>query len=150
MTRHVMPQRLVASPIRYGDLAKRTREKPQQLAPIPDRAHIDCIRQLPCLKCGLEPCNEAAHVRMNSAALGKRQALGKRPSDEWTVPLCRACHLTDADALHKIGERPFWDALGINPLFVAQDLYAAECDLVRMRAIVLRAIAERDTSDNHD
>jgi len=136
------PQRFPSAPV--GSLLKRGRtERTSTRAPVSDVAHLACIRQLPCLKCGMEPCGEAAHVRLNSSAFGKRQALGARPGDEWAVSLCRACHTGDPDSQHKIGEREFWDRLGINPLLVARELWEASGDVVRMRAVVFSAIAER-------
>lgn len=108
-----------------------------------DAEHLALIRTLPCLNCGLDPCYEAAHVRMNSAAFGKRQALGRKPDDLWTVPLCRACHQGDADSQHKVGEAIFWQRVGLNPLIVAKELYRVTGDGVAMRAVALLAIAER-------
>ncbi|WP_256470504.1 hypothetical protein [Bradyrhizobium sp. 45] len=40
----------------------------------------------------------------------------------------------------------FWAQLDINPLLVAQRLYAQRGNLVAMRAVVLVAIAERGAS----
>jgi len=94
------------------------------------------LRLLPCLGCGLDPCAEAAHVRMNSGAHGKRQAMGRRPADRWAVPLCAECHRESPRALHKIGERVYWQLRGINPLLVCVKLYAARSEPDRMRAVV--------------
>lgn len=140
-----MPQRL--SPRAFpGSLLKHARRQKgrERLIPTPaDDDHAKAIRELPCLKCGLDPCGECAHVRMNSAALGKQQALGKRPTSEWTVPLCRACHQGDSDSQHKIGEQEFWHRLGINPLLAAQRLHAVSPDVARMRAVAFVIIGER-------
>ncbi len=108
-----------------------------------DGGHLSAIRQLPCLKCGLEPCGEAAHVRMNCSALGKRQAIGAKPDDAWSVPLCPGCHTHDPDSQHRMGESVFWDLLGLNPLLIAKKLYELSPDLVRMRAAVFSFIAGR-------
>jgi hypothetical protein len=110
-----------------------------------DAAYLDQIRQLPCLCCGMDPSGEAAHIRYNSGAHGKHNGLGKKPSDRFTAPPCGSCHREDRGALHRVGELVFWTLLGIDPLLVASKLYAAKGDLVRMRAIVLLAIAERQT-----
>ncbi len=80
---------------------------------------------------------------MNSGLFNKRQSMARKPQARWTLPLCDACHTRDADSQHKLGELPFWDALGINPLLVCIRLYAARGDFARMRAVVLQAIAER-------
>lgn len=113
-----------------------------------DAAHLDLIRQCPCLKCGDDPCGEAAHVRFASAAFGKRSGLGRKPDDSDAVPLCPGCHRLDRDAQHNRNEREFWDAIGINPLLVAQKLYAQRGDLVAMRAVVMVAISERSLSSS--
>lgn len=102
-------------------------------------SYLNAIRQLPCLQCGLEPCGEAAHVRFQSGTFGKHGGIGKKPADRWAVSLCRPCHMQQ----HHQGETEFWNGLGINPLLVASNLYAAKGDVVRMRAIVLVAIASR-------
>lgn len=104
------------------------------------------LRRLPCLKCGLEPCGEAAHVRAQSGAHGKRSGMGKTPQDRWALPLCGGCHREDKDAQHKIGELAFWHGLGINPHLVCTQLYAAKGDPIRMRAVVFVAIAERESA----
>jgi len=107
-----------------------------------DVDYLALVRQLPCLKCGMEP-SEAAHVRYASAAFGKASGLGKKPNDNFCCPLCAGCHRLDRDAQHNRGEREFWDAVGINPLIVAERLYAQRGDLVAMRLVVMVAIAER-------
>lgn len=142
MTKLVMPQRIIpfAHGAAFAASAVKLRENEHAHAR-PD--HLALIRQCPCLKCGLDPAGEAAHVRLNSAAAGKRQAMGRKPNDSWTVPLCRACHVSDPDALHRIGEREFWDRIGIGVIKAAQRLYAATGDLVAMRAVALSIIGER-------
>lgn len=108
-----------------------------------DASYLAMVRQLPCVKCGMEPCGEAAHVRITSAAFHKRGGIGKKPDDRWALPLDRGCHQTDRDALHRSGEYLFWHQLGINPLLICERLYAQRGDLVAMRAVILSAIAER-------
>lgn len=135
MTKHVPPQRL--TPIApLGSLFKRARaEQQRQREPKrPDANHGALIRQLPCLRCGVEPCGEGAHVK---------KGLGHWRPPHRLVPLCPGCHRIDADAQHKIGEEAFWSALGIDPVKVAKRLFEASGDYARMRAIVYTAIAER-------
>lgn len=107
-----------------------------------DLDYLAMVRQLPCLKCGDEPC-EPAHIRFASAAFGKSSGMQKKPDDRFTVPLCPGCHRLDRDAQHNRGEREFWDSIGINPLIVAQKLFSQRGDLVAMRAVVMVAISER-------
>ncbi len=140
------PQRL-APPVRPGELLKRftERKERQALRQAADHnpAYLVLVRQLPCLKCGLEPAGEAAHVRYNSGAHGKHNGMGKKPADRWTVPLCGGCHRTDKDALHQVGEQLFWHLLGIDPLLLCEQLYAKRGDFGAMRASTLFAIAAR-------
>ena len=142
------PQRLTP-PAAPGALLKRAFGLAQRvkLRETTDRdpVYLGLVRQLPCLKCGMEPppvC-EAAHVRMQSAAHGKRGGIGKKPGDRWALPLCMACHRGDKDSQHMVGENLFWHILGITPILTCTRLYDARGDIVRMRAVVLRAIAER-------
>lgn len=136
------PQRLF-TPAPRGSLFKRAEGIRRAMRDEPsDDAYLRLIRQLPCLHCGMEP-SEAAHVRMASAAHGKASGLGKTPADCWAVPLCRDHHTEARDAQHKRGERMWWYALGINPLEVAERLYARRGDFPAMLAIVQLAIAGR-------
>lgn len=138
--------RRISAVARPGSLLKRASIQPRARESGEtgrDASHLAMIRQLPCVKCGLEPCGVAAHLRLNSALYGKRQALGRKPEDRWTTPLCDACHTNDYDAQHRIGEAEFWRRLGVNPFLLCQRLHAQRGDLVAMRAVVMVAIAER-------
>lgn len=138
------PQRL--SPLaRPGDLLKRLDgiKRARELEAITDRAHLFLVRGCPCLRCGLDPAGEAAHIRRSSPAHGKFNGMGAKPSDRYVVSLCGACHRHDKDALHRIGESLFFHILGIDPLLVADQLYQKRGDGVAMRAVVFAAIAGR-------
>lgn len=77
-------------------------------------AHLAWIRTLPCAcGCGAVMDIEAAHVRFQSDG-----AMGKKPSDFFTVPLAEYCHRSQ----HSMGEPAFWAAR--NQPFPAQ--FAAE------------------------
>lgn len=127
-----------------GALLKSTALIRPQPAPIGDDAYLKLIRQLPCVRCGLEPCGEAAHVRLSSAAFNKRRhGMGLKPEARWCVPLCSSCHTRDPDALHRVGEYLFWHEVGISPFLLCDRLYAKRGDFPAMRAIVQLAMAER-------
>jgi hypothetical protein len=80
------------------------------------KAHLSFVRDQPCLVCQQTPC-DAHHLKF-----AQPRTLGRRVSDEFTVPLCRAHH----QELHQHGnERAWWANLQIAPLPVAQDLWAA-------------------------
>ena len=142
------PQRLTP-PAKPGELFKRLQPTHQKLrikqTTDRDPVYLSLIRSLPCLRCGMEPPpqNEAAHVRMQSAAHGKKGGMRKKPPDRWTLPLCMACHQGDNDSQHQIGEALFWHLVGINPLQLCEKLYEKRGDFLAMRMIVMTAIAER-------
>ncbi|MBR1329028.1 ERF family protein [Bradyrhizobium ottawaense] len=80
------------------------------------KTHLLFVRGQPCLVCRQTPC-DAHHLKFAQA-----RALGRKVSDEFTVPLCRAHH----QELHQHGnERAWWANLQIAPLPVAQELWAA-------------------------
>jgi ERF superfamily protein len=81
---------------------------------IRDRDHIRYVAQKPCLVCGRTPC-DAHHLRFTQSS-----ALGRKVSDEFTVPLCRGHHRE----VHRCGdEAAWWSALKINPINTARKLW---------------------------
>ncbi len=104
------------------------------------REHTKFVRSLPCCICGSRRQVEAAHVRSPSAAHGKSESgTGAKPSDEWTVPLCRAHHQDASDAQHEVGERKFWAMHGLDPFTLALSLWCATGDEDRGEAIAAEA-----------
>lgn len=80
-----------------------------------DRDHLRFVASQPCLVCGRMP-SQAHHVR-----LAQPRALGRKVSDEFTVPLC-AIHHHD---LHMKGnEAEWWWGHNIEPLAVAEKLWS--------------------------
>ena len=75
------------------------------------------VREHPALlACGRSP-SDAHHLRF-----AQQRALGRKVSDEFTVPLCRLHHRE----LHQRGdERTWWQQLKIDPLDTAQRLWRA-------------------------
>jgi len=135
----------------------RTRKPKRERGRQEDPAHLDLVRDLPCLVTGALPTiarrNDAAHIRYSSAAYGKAGATGAKPSDQWVVPLAPHVHQGNKDAQHSNGEEWWWEERGINPLRVADQLYAvstalrlggsAREDIIRhMTGVVERARAE--------
>jgi len=79
-----------------------------------DKAHLKFVATRPCLVCGRKPSN-AHHLRYVQP-----RALGRKVSDEFTVPLCRLHHR----AVHHSGnEIRWWTEAGIDPLPVALKLW---------------------------
>jgi predicted nucleic acid-binding Zn-ribbon protein len=79
-----------------------------------DRDHVRYVAQQSCLVCGRKPC-DAHHLRF-----AQTRALGRKVSDEFTVPLCRGHHRE----LHRHGdELKWWREIAIDPIAVARTLW---------------------------
>jgi hypothetical protein len=79
-----------------------------------DKQHLRFVSSQPCLVCGRSPA-DAHHLRF-----AQPRALGRKVSDEFTVPLCRTHHR----ALHDTAdERAWWEGVRINPAPVAHQLW---------------------------
>jgi hypothetical protein len=81
---------------------------------IRDRDHIRHVMDQACLICGRQP-SDAHHLRF-----AQSRSLGRKVSDEFTVPLCRAHHRE----VHRCGnERSWWQCAGVDPLTAARALW---------------------------
>jgi len=79
-----------------------------------DRDHIRHVIKQPCLVCGRRP-SDPHHLRF-----AQSRALGRKVSDEFTVPLCRGHHRE----LHRHGdEAGWWQKLGLDPNKAARALW---------------------------
>jgi hypothetical protein len=100
----VAPQRSRTSAI--GALGKTVRLR--------DKDHRRFVLRQACLVCGRVP-SDPHHLTFTQP-----RALGRRASDEFTVPLCRLHHR----ALHRSGDEiAWWRSLNIDPLPVALKLW---------------------------
>jgi hypothetical protein len=80
------------------------------------KAHLLFVRGQPCVVCRQSPC-DAHHVKF-----AQPRALGRKVSDEFTVPLCRTHHRD----LHRHGnERAWWTNVQVEPLPIARQLWEA-------------------------
>ncbi len=81
-----------------------------------NKAHLAFVAAQPCLVCQRSPC-DAHHLKF-----AQPRALGRKVSDEFTVPLCRDHH----HELHRHGnEMAWWANLQIAPIETATELWAA-------------------------
>jgi hypothetical protein len=81
-----------------------------------DKAHLAFVASQPCLVCQRSPC-DAHHLKF-----AQPRSLGRKVSDEFTVPLCRRHH----NQLHRHGnEMAWWTNLQIDARKAANDLWAA-------------------------
>jgi ERF superfamily len=79
-----------------------------------DKAHRDFVSAQPCLVCGRQP-SDPHHLRF-----AQPRALGRKASDEFTVPVCRTHHRE----LHRHGdEAAWWRQINIDPMPVALRLW---------------------------
>ena len=79
-----------------------------------DRDHVRYVAAQACLICGRQPC-DAHHLRFSQS-----RALGRKASDEFTVPLCRGHHRE----VHRYGdESAWWSKIGIDPAAAARVLW---------------------------
>jgi hypothetical protein len=81
---------------------------------IRDRDHIGLVAKQPCLICGRRPA-DAHHLRF-----AQSRTLGRKVSDEFTVPLCRGHHRE----IHRCGnEVAWWKKVGVDPTVPARALW---------------------------
>jgi hypothetical protein len=81
-----------------------------------DKDHLKYVASRSCLICGRQP-SEPHHVRFAQA-----RALGRKVSDEFTVPLCRLHHRE----LHRSRNEPlWWKTARIDPIQIARELWEA-------------------------
>lgn len=78
--------------------------------------HLAFVRSQGCLVCRKSPA-DAHHLKF-----AQPRALGRKVSDEFTVPLCRSHH----HSLHRHGnEKAWWTDMQIAPLPIAKELWDA-------------------------
>jgi len=81
---------------------------------IRDREHVKSVARQACLICGRRPA-DAHHLRF-----AQSPALGRKVSDEFTVPLCRGHHRE----VHRCGdEAAWWNKAGVDPTVSARALW---------------------------
>jgi hypothetical protein len=105
--------------------ASATRKEDKTVSPISklqrirNKEHLKFIAGQPCLVCGKQP-SDAHHLRFAQA-----RALGRKVSDEFTVPLCRAHHRE----IHRQGnELKWWENIKIDPLAAAERFWTQTRD----------------------
>jgi hypothetical protein len=80
------------------------------------KAHLSFVRGQPCLICQQSP-SDPHHLKF-----AQQRALGRKVSDEFTVPLCRPHH----QDLHRHGnEKAWWANMQIAPMPIAKQLWDA-------------------------
>ena len=103
-----------AAIFRPGPTSPRRRPVAAKTIRLRDKEHAKFVALQPCVVCGRTP-SEAHHIRF-----AQPRALGRKVSDEYTIPLCRLHHRD----LHRYGdEASWWAGVSIDPLPIASDLW---------------------------
>jgi hypothetical protein len=114
----------VAPTVTLDNASARRRRVAAKTIRLRDKEHCKFVRTEPCVVCGRAP-TEAHHIRF-----AQPRALGRKVSDEYTVPVCRVHH----HDLHGYGdEASWWAGVGIDPLPIALELWQRSrltCSLV--------------------
>jgi hypothetical protein len=93
------------------DKSQLTHPEPRRLR---DKEHVKFVAKKPCLICGRRP-PDAHHLRF-----AQHRALGRKASDEFTVPLCRGHHRE----AHRFGdEAAWWKNACVDPTIAARALW---------------------------
>jgi hypothetical protein len=104
----------VEPPVTSDNASERRRRVAAKTIRLRDKEHCKFVRTEPCVVCGRTP-TEAHHIRF-----AQPRALGRKVSDEYTVPVCRLHHRD----LHGYGdETSWWAGVGIDPLPIALELW---------------------------
>jgi ERF superfamily len=81
-----------------------------------DKSHLKFVASQPCLVCGRSPA-DAHHLRFTQP-----RAMGRKVSDEFTVPLCRTHHRDN----HRFGdEAAWWGRQAIDPIGTSRKLWVS-------------------------
>jgi hypothetical protein len=107
-----------------------------------NREHLRYVAQQACLVCGRKP-SDPHHLGFTQP-----RALGRKVSDEFSVPLCRGHHR----AVHRSrDERAWWKQAGIDPIKVARRLWKATMhgmgERPSARAALARPRGDAESSD---
>jgi len=97
-----------------------------------DRDHVKAVAQHPCLICGRRPA-DAHHLRF-----AQSRALGRKVSDEFTVPLCRGHH---REVHHCGDEAAWWRNAGVDPTVSARALWLDTHPLASDKMLKVASIA---------
>jgi hypothetical protein len=108
------PDGVVASAAPGSRAGSRRRRVAAKTIRLRDKEHRLFVSRQPCLVCGRAP-TDPHHLRF-----AQPRALGRKVSDEFTVPVCRMHHRE----IHRHGdEAAWWKKAGIEPLSVALTLW---------------------------
>jgi hypothetical protein len=116
---------------------RQTAAVPATLPRLRDKEHLKFIRAQPCLICGRLP-SDSHHLRF-----AQQRALGRKVSDEFTVPLCRLHH---RELHRRSDEAQWWEAIAVDAIAAARKLWTQTHPPLKMADD--RAPAAPSHSDN--
>ena len=128
-TQHAAPGSLIAEASNSTGIDKGALSFPEPRR-IRDRHHVKYVAGRPCLICGRQP-SDPHHLRF-----AQLRALGRKVSDEFTVPLCRSHH---REVHRSSDELAWWKQAGIDAVAIAQILWR---ETHPVRALLASEIAE--------
>jgi hypothetical protein len=113
-------QPLIPHPARQTKVRARSKAIDKSVLALPepgrvrDRDHVRYVAKQPCLVCGRQP-SDAHHLRF-----AQSRAMGRKVSDEFTVPMCRGHHRE----VHRCGDEvAWWEKAGLDPTVAARALW---------------------------
>jgi hypothetical protein len=107
---HVIPLQADTAP-RKIDSSVLMNSEPRRIR---DKAHLKFVGSQPCLICARSPA-DAHHLKFTQP-----RAMGRKVSDEFTVPLCRTHHRD----IHSFGDEiAWWERRAIDPVATARMLW---------------------------
>ncbi|MGB7099814.1 MAG: ERF family protein [Xanthobacteraceae bacterium] len=126
------------TPSRGIDKSVLTLPEPRRIR---DCKHVKFVATHPCVICGRRP-SDAHHLR-----LVQSRAVGRKVSDEFTVPLCRGHHRE----VHRCGdEAGWWQKAGIDPTIAARILWLDTDPLLRQHeAAGVNSVADIGKRDSN-
>lgn len=104
-------------------------------------AHLRWVASIPCVACsggrlpGREWMDRGAVSQAHHVLYAQPRARGLKVGDQWVVPLCVAHHDPNhSGSVHANGaERAWWAVRGIDPITIAEALWAASVAAGRVR-----------------
>jgi hypothetical protein len=103
-----------AAPIVLPQKPRGSRRVAAKTIRLRDKEHCKFVSTQPCVVCGRTP-SEAHHIRF-----AQPRALGRKVSDEYTVPVCRLHHRE----LHRYGDEvSWWAGVAVDPVPIALELW---------------------------
>jgi hypothetical protein len=106
-----------------------------------DKEHRKFVSTQPCLVCGRTPA-DPHHLRF-----AQPRALGRKTSDEFTVPLCRLHH----NELHRYGDEvSWWAGVGVDPVPIALELWRRSRAGVAPEGAQVQAARTEPSADGAD